>query len=93
MQCQMDNPTKLAKRPLSNRYAINADWLMKLRWVAVVGQLSTIGVVSFGMNISVRTMPLLIALAVTTLTNLLFTFWLRRIKPNQLEAVEEEVWY
>ena len=64
------------------RLAINATWLMKLRWVAVVGQLTTIGVVAFGLHITVRLLPLLVALMVTTMTNLVFTIWLRRLRPG-----------
>lgn len=88
----MNGTAKLANQPQSNRYTINANWLMKLRWVAVVGQVSTIAIVSFGMNISVRTVPLLSALAVTTLTNVVFTLWLSRVKHAELEAIEEETW-
>ena len=88
----MNGVAKLANQPQSNRYTINANWLMKLRWVAVVGQVSTIAIVSFGMNISVRTVPLLSALAVTTLTNVIFTLWLSRVKHAELETVEEETW-
>lgn len=88
----MNGTAKLANQPQSNRYTINANWLMKLRWVAVVGQVSTIAIVSFGMNISVRTVPLLSALAVTTLTNVIFTLWLSRVKHAELEAIEEETW-
>ena len=60
-----------------DRLEINAVWLMKLRWVAVVGQLITIVVVAFGLEIPVRMLPLLGALAITSLSNLGFTLWLQ----------------
>ena len=71
-------PTNRTTCGTVDRYAINAIWLMKLRWVAVVGQLTTIVVVTSALRIAVQLPPLLVALAVTTLTNLVFTFWLRR---------------
>ena len=73
--------TAISSTALTNssgdRLAINADWLMKLRWVAVVGQLLTILVVYFGIGIEVRLSPLLVALVITSLSNLGFTLWLR----------------
>ena len=83
--------TRVSKitQPVPNpRMAINAIWLMKLRWVAVVGQLTTVGVVAFGLQISVRLAPLLVAVMVTTLTNLVYTIWLRRVtsRPNSAET-------
>ena len=59
-------------------------WLMKLRWVAIVGQLTTIAVVVLVLKIPVPLLPLLVAVAVTTFTNLIFTWWLRWLKADRL---------
>lgn len=56
---------------------INANWLMKLRWVAVAGQLATILFVTYGIKVQVQIAPLLCALAITSTSNLGFTVWLK----------------
>lgn len=56
---------------------VNANWLMKLRWVAVAGQLATILFVYFGLAVQVQIAPLLCALFITSVSNLGFTFWLK----------------
>lgn len=93
----MSNATAAQNAPgdlPSSRYAINADWLMKLRWVAVAGQLTTIIVVEFGLRITVQLTPLLVALGVTAATNSGFTFWLRRLRvERQSDLLERRVWH
>ncbi|HCK40681.1 MAG: sensor histidine kinase [Planctomycetaceae bacterium] len=59
-----------------NSLVINANWLMKLRWVAVAGQLATIVFITYGIGVQVQIPPLLCALAITSISNLGFTFWL-----------------
>ena len=70
------NTTTHLTSAIGNRLEINAVWLMKLRWVAVVGQLLTIVVVDVGLGIAVKITPLLVALAITSLSNVGFTLWL-----------------
>ena len=78
----------------SSRYAINADWLMKLRWVAVAGQLTTIIVVVFALRIGVQITPLLLALGVTAATNVVFTFWLRRMRAELRSGMlDRHIWH
>lgn len=79
--------------PTANRYAINANWLMKLRWVAVIGQLSTIAVVAMVLRISVQLSPLLVALTVTTSTNVVFTLWLRSLPTANGESLTPNSWH
>ena len=76
-----------------DRYSINADWLMKLRWVAVVGQLTTICVVALALRIAVQITPLLVALAVTTSTNVVFTLWLRQLRRTEKPAPAPASWH
>jgi two-component system sensor histidine kinase RegB len=60
--------------PTEERSYGNALWLIKLRWVAVLGQLLTILVVRWGMAVKVPLTPLAVLLAVTVFSNV----WLIR---------------
>lgn len=64
----------------SNHY-LNATWLVKLRWVAVVGQLATIAGAVFLFSIKI---PMAWAMAVvillTAASNLFLTVWFRKWK-------------
>ena len=66
-------------RPFSNRFLLNASWLIKLRWVAVVGQLMTVAGVILLLNIPI---PMLWAIAVvitlTAVSNLFLAVWFSR---------------
>jgi len=62
---------------------VNESWLLWLRWVAVAGQLITIGVAIVVFEVSVPLGPLLSIIAVTAVTNLLFAGWLRVQDDNQ----------
>jgi two-component system, sensor histidine kinase RegB len=55
----------------------NAMWLLRLRWVAIVGQLVTIALVIGVWRVSLPVEPLLVVVATTAVTNGLFHFWLR----------------
>ena len=55
---------------------VNAAWLMRLRWVAVVGQLITIGVVTLGLQVALQLAPLLAVVLFTVLTNVGLWIWL-----------------
>ncbi len=78
---------------LHERLVINANWLMKLRWVAVVGQLTTIATVAYFLRIPVRVAPLLVAVAVTSTTNLAYTIWLRRCVGGKAQSLKTTDWY
>ncbi len=60
------------------RMAVNLSWLIMLRWVAVVGQLLTIGVVILLLSIEIP-MPLGLAVVIglTAASNLMLQFWSR----------------
>lgn len=64
--------------PAASRLAVNAPWLVKLRWVAVVGQLATIAFVEWGLDVDLATAPLVACLAVTAATNAVLWWWVRR---------------
>ncbi len=57
--------------------ALQATWLLNLRWVAVVGQLITIAAVRWGLQIELPLAPLLAIVAATIASNLLLYALLR----------------
>ena len=67
--------------PPNNHHYLNATWLMKLRWVAVVGQLMTIVGSVFLFRIEI---PMAWAMGtvilLTAFSNLFLTFWFHRWK-------------
>ena len=66
-------------RPLSNRFILNASWLIKLRWVAVVGQLLTIAgvMIVFKMRIPMF-WAIAVVISLTAISNLFLTFCFAR---------------
>ncbi|MFI4876297.1 MAG: ATP-binding protein [Blastopirellula sp. JB062] len=63
-----------------DRMSINAAWLIKLRWVAVFGQLITILVVGLLLQVSIRWGILIVAVAATAGSNILLTLFYRRLR-------------
>ena len=61
----------------ATRLAVNAPWLVKLRWVAIAGQLGTIGFVAYGLGIKLPVVSLACALGVTVATNVGLAWWVR----------------
>ena len=58
----------------SKRFIVNASWLIKLRWVAAIGQLLTIATVVFLLQIQIPMIwALLTVILVTVVSNLLFS--------------------
>ncbi len=62
-------------QPAYERLCINASWLIKLRWVAVVGQLLTVAVVYNVLRIAVPLTPLLILIFLTAASNIWLCWW------------------
>ena len=61
----------------SKRFIVNASWLIKLRWVAAIGQLLTIATVVFALGIQIPMIwALLTIILVTGISNLLFSILL-----------------
>ena len=66
----------------SRRFIVNASWLIKLRWVAVFGQVLTILGVIFVLKIEIAPIGALAAvIGVTAFSNLLLNFWFHRNEP------------
>jgi two-component system sensor histidine kinase RegB len=77
---------------ISDRYLINATWLIKLRWVAVIGQVVTILVTILLFRIPLPTVwALVTAISVTAGSNLVLLYWFsawskqeNRVTPSDL---------
>jgi two-component system sensor histidine kinase RegB len=69
----------------SQRALLNATWLIKLRWAAVVGQLLTIIVVELLLRIPLFVQPLIVIVGATTISNLLVQRWvaLQVVRPQR----------
>jgi len=64
---------------LADRYRINTRWLIKLRWVAIVGQLLTILATVYIFRIQIPTFwAVIVPILVTVCSNLLLTLWFGR---------------
>ncbi|MEO8496881.1 MAG: sensor histidine kinase [Planctomycetota bacterium] len=60
-----------------DRLEVNASWLLRLRWVAVVGQLLTIAVAIVVIRVELAVIPLLLVVGFTAVSNIAFAYWLR----------------
>ncbi len=60
----------------THRSLLNASWLLKLRWAAVVGQMLTIAFVGCVLKIPLFWEPLLVIIGATTVSNLFLHLWL-----------------
>lgn len=64
--------------PDTQRLITNAEWLAKLRWVAVAGQLLTIFIVAGPLGIRLPLEPLLGMVVLTSATNVALQYWIAR---------------
>ena len=60
------------------RVAVNVGWLIKLRWVAIIGQLVTIAGATLALRIQLQIWPLLVVIGLTILSNVVLVYWMRR---------------
>jgi len=75
-------------------FASDAAWLLRLRCLAVVGQLATIFVVYWLLDVDLSLVALLALIGVTAASNLAFAIWLRvRVKLGaQMNERQPAVW-
>ena len=75
----------------AQRFNVNASWLIKLRWVAVIGQVVTILTVTklFGIEIKMG-WALGVVIGVTIISNLLLIFWHQNLdtRPDHDSSLE-----
>jgi two-component system sensor histidine kinase RegB len=62
---------------------INFDWLIRLRWAAIGGQLITIAAVHFAMQLEIPIVPLLALVGTEVVSNVGCTLAARRARPRQ----------
>lgn len=76
-----------------DRLEVNASWLLRLRWVAVVGQLMTVAVAHLVIGVALPVATLLSVIAFTAITNLGFGVWLTTHKrlPDERQ-VRQDHW-
>lgn len=65
-----------------------ANWFLQLRWVAVVGQLLTMAVVSWGFRIELPLIGLLSLIGVTATTNVFYWIWLSHLHRSGLSSAD-----
>ena len=76
----MPDSVRFANSP--DQHYLNATWLLKLRWVAVIGQLATIlGSVLFFQTRIPMAWAMAVVISLTAISNLLLTVWFRHLKP------------
>jgi len=63
----------------SQRLRVNLSWLIKLRWVACIGQLLVISVVMYAFQVSLPFVPLGLVISLTVLTNVGLVGWSARL--------------
>lgn len=60
------------------RSTVNIGWLIKLRWVAVIGQLLTIAGAVLILKIQLIIWPLLVVIGLTVVSNLVLIYWISK---------------
>ena len=90
----VDN-TQHSKHPLAAlgfSGAISIHWFIQLRWVAVLGQLFAVLIVQYVFEVPLQVVPLLITIAVTTLSNLVLTMWYLGYRNPVIEPGHSRLW-
>ena len=68
----------------TDRFIVNATWLIKLRWVAVIGQMLTVIAVLFLFGIQIDMLWVLwTVIGLTAASNLVLLFWFTRWSTSQ----------
>ena len=74
------------------RFFVNATWLLKLRWFAVIGQVLTIGFVTIGLQIPLLLNPLIVVIVVTAVSNIVLSIWFSREFRRPPDPGDEQFW-
>lgn len=84
--------TSISTDLIPRHEVVNADWLIKLRWVAVIGQFLTILMVHSVFKIELELVSLAIILGVTAISNFFLELWFRRfLKAYASEMASGEI--
>lgn len=89
-----EKPSAFSAQPIAQdgganqRMLVNLSWLIKLRWVACLGQLLVISVVIYAFQVELPFLPLGAVITLTVLTNIGLVAWAIRLsqrrEPQQL---------
>jgi two-component system sensor histidine kinase RegB len=66
----------------------SAVWFLHLRWLAVAGQLLTMAVVEWTLNIKLPQSSMFALIGVTAVTNLGYSFWLQHLRKKGLQPAD-----
>ncbi|HMO15722.1 MAG TPA: ATP-binding protein [Pirellulaceae bacterium] len=80
---------------LLDRYALNASWLIRLRWVAVVGQILTVVSAVTVFDVEIAWAPLVVIIGVTAFSNLVLDAWFRkrlRVQNSEMARLAPAAW-
>ena len=74
----------MARSPVSVATApkIGLAWLLRLRWLAIAGQLAIVGLAVLALRVSLPLLLVASLMAITALSNLALTAWLRKNDPS-----------
>jgi len=84
MTAAADPNATLLRRPWT--LASQANWLIRLRWVAVVGQLTTVALAVFVFDMPLALSSLTAVIGFTALTNVAFSWWIRQVSTRSPQA-------
>lgn len=73
------------------RFSINYRWLVKLRWVAVVGQLLTFAFASFVLRFDLLLWPMFSIIGLTIVSNLLLARYFRSLRFSTTDRPQNSV--
>ena len=85
-----DQPAFYDRHP-SRHWAANADWVIRLRWVAVVGQMVTVCAAWLVFQVPMRVVPLMCIIAFTALSNAGLLVWMAR--STKVTEAEPKHWH
>ncbi|MGI9518306.1 MAG: hypothetical protein ACR2NP_14720, partial [Pirellulaceae bacterium] len=71
------------------RFSVNIGWLLKLRWVAVVGQLLTIVAAALLLGIDLVLWPMFVVIGLTVISNVVLIYWFARHPADSNEMTPE----
>ncbi|MDB4724390.1 ATP-binding protein [bacterium] len=88
LELTSENQNRRAASRIPRREVVNADWLIKLRWVAVTGQFLTILAVNSILNIRIELISLGTILSVTAVSNFFVEIWYRKFLKHHADEMQ-----
>jgi len=79
---ELENLARATPASIATAPRIGFAWLLRLRWLAILGQLAITLLALFGLKLSLLLVPVLALIAVTAVSNAFFTLWVRTSEPS-----------